>query len=75
MLFRSDYDLFFRTYAKLWLSKVDDSLVDQLIMDSHPMEYLRTNCTLQQFDEFLDFYGITEGDGMYPAPSDRIAIW
>lgn len=70
-----DYDLFFRTYAKLWLSKVDDSLVDQLIMDSHPMEYLRTNCTLQQFDEFLDFYGITEGDGMYPAPSDRIAIW
>ena len=28
-----------------------------------------------QFDEFLNFYGITEGDGMYLAPEDRVAIW
>ena len=39
------------------------------------MHYLRINCTLQQFDEFLNFYGITEGDGMYLAPQDRVAIW
>ena len=25
--------------------------------------------------EFLDFYGITEGDDMYLAPEDRVAIW
>ena len=29
----------------------------------------------EQYDEFLDFYGITEGDGMYLAPEDRILIW
>ena len=23
----------------------------------------------------LDFYGIKEGDGMYLAPEDRVAIW
>ena len=45
------------------------------INDTHPMNYLRTNCTLQQYDEFLDFYGITEGDNMYLAPEDRVAIW
>ena len=26
-------------------------------------------------DEFLDFYGITEGDNMYLAPEDRVTIW
>ena len=39
------------------------------------MGYLRVNCTLQQFDEFIDFYGIKKGDGMYLAPEDRVAIW
>ena len=45
------------------------------LADEHPMAYLRINTTLQQYDEFLDFYGITEGDGMYLAPEDRVAIW
>ena len=45
------------------------------IDDEHPMDYLRVNCTLQQFDEFLDCYGITEGDGMYLAPAERIMVW
>ena len=45
------------------------------INDVHPMPYLRINCTLQQFDEFLNYYGITEGDGMYLAPADRVIIW
>lgn len=29
----------------------------------------------EQYDEFLDFYGITEGDNMYLASKDRVAIW
>ena len=39
------------------------------------MGYLRINTTLQQYDEFLDFYGITEGDGMYLALEDRVNVW
>ena len=70
-----DYDKFFRSYAELWLSKVTLQGAYNKINDVHPMEYLRINCTLQQFDEFLNFYGITEGDGMYLAPKDRVAIW
>ena len=70
-----DYDLFFRTYANVWLLKDTLGMAYVRINDTHPMGYLRINATLQQYDEFLDFYGITEGDGMYLAPEDRVAIW
>lgn len=39
------------------------------------MCYLRVNATLAQFEELLYFYGIKEGDGMYLAPEDRVAVW
>ena len=29
----------------------------------------------KQFQEFYDTYGIKEGDGMYLAPEDRVAVW
>ena len=70
-----DYDAFFRAYADAWLAKDTLQMAYIRINDVHPMPYLRINCTLQQFDEFLDFYGITEGDGMYLAPADRVIIW
>ena len=70
-----DYDVFFRTYATVWLMKDSLQMAYARINDVHPMGYLRINGTLQQYDEFLDFYGITEGDGMYLAPEDRVAIW
>ena len=70
-----DYDKFFRSFADLWLSKVTQNLAYVYIDNEHPMAYLRINCTLQQFDEFLDFYGIEEGDKMYLAPEDRVNIW
>ena len=38
-------------------------------------KFFRSYATLQQYDEFLDFYVITEGDGMYLAPENRVAIW
>ena len=70
-----DYDTFFRAYADIWFTKDTLQMAYARINDSHPMPYLRINATLQQYDEFLDFYGITEGDGMYLAPEDRVAIW
>ena len=70
-----DYDKFFRTYANVWLTKETLQAAYAGINDSHPLPYLRVNATLQQFQEFLDCYGITEGDGMYLAPEDRVTIW
>ena len=43
--------------------------------DSHPLNYLRANICLQQFDQFYETYGVQEGDKMYLAPENRIAIW
>jgi Predicted metalloendopeptidase len=70
-----DYDAFFRAFADIWLEKGTLQSAYMGINNVHPMSYLRINCTLQQFDEFLDCYGITEGDNMYLAPADRVAIW
>lgn len=71
-----DYDLFFRQYATLYREKELPALfIVQVTIDVHPLCYLRVNATLAQFDEFVDFYGIKEGDGMYIAPEDRVAVW
>ncbi len=71
-----DYDAFFRQFAANWRDQSTlASLESKIRFDSHPMHYMRINATLAQFDEFLNFYGITEGDGMYIAPEDRVAIW
>ena len=70
-----DYDTFFRSLADVWFTKQTLQKAYAQINNEHPMGYLRVNGTLQQFEEFLNFYGITEGDGMYLAPEDRVAIW
>ena len=57
-----DYDKFFLSYANLWLTKGNLQINRAYLENEHPMNYLRINCTLQQCDEFLDYYGITEGD-------------
>lgn len=71
-----NYDLFFRSYAELW-RKVNTIEVERMYAqgDVHPLAYLRTNMTLQQFDEFLKTYDVKEGDGMYLDPAKRIIIW
>lgn len=71
-----DYDAFFRQYATVWrMQALPAYLVTLVAQDTHPMRYLRVNATLAQFDEFIDFYGIQPGDGMYVAPEDRVAVW
>ncbi len=70
-----DYDRFFCAYADRCAVKETLMMAMARIEDEHPMNYLRINANLQQYDEFLDFYGITEGDNMYLAPEDRVAIW
>lgn len=70
-----DYDKMFRSVCEMQLQKGTLQDAYESINDEHPMGYLRVNCTLQQFDEFLDFYEINEGDGMYLAPEDRVIVW
>lgn len=71
-----DYELFFTSYAQLWASVADYvTELGQSSIDPHPLSFLRTNVTLQQFDEFFETFDIDPGDGMYLAPEDRILVW
>ncbi|MBQ6553684.1 MAG: hypothetical protein IJL89_00500 [Firmicutes bacterium] len=71
-----DYDAFFRAYAKAWeMVTYPQTEYYYCLYDEHPLGYLRINVTIQQFDEFIDTYGLKEGDGMYLAPENRIKVW
>ena len=71
-----DYDLFFRSYAELWRKKVSRK-VEELYSkgDEHPLAFLRTNVTVQQYDDFLETYDVKPGDGMYLEPDNRLPVW
>ena len=71
-----DYDKFFKQYAKVWkqITTPEDEEYN-LQQNVHPLNYLRTNVTVQQFDEFYDTYHVQKGDNMYLAPEDRLTVW
>lgn len=70
-----DYELFFRSYAEVWRYQTSLTGEMSLATDVHPLGFLRTNVTLQQFDKFYETFDIGPGDGMYLAPEDRIMVW
>ena len=41
----------------------------------HPLPFHRINIMLQQYDEFIETYGIKPGDGMYLSPEKRVGVW
>ncbi len=71
-----DYDKFFRAYARVWYDyRSEETMENIYLQNEHPINYLRVNVVLSQYDEFQKTYNIKEGDGMYVAPKDRIAVW
>jgi len=70
-----DYDKFFMSCAKTWSGIDTYEYFLSSLTDTHPPKYFRVNGVLQQFQEFIDFYDIKEGDKMYLAPDKRVAIW
>ena len=71
-----DYEMFFTQLATVQkAAKTDAAEMQYLRTDNHPVECYRCNIPVQNFDEFLETYGVKEGDGMYLAPEDRIRVW
>ena len=71
-----DYEKFFKAYANIWKEIITyENEYYVYAQDSHPVNYLRTNATVQQFDEFLETFDVKEGDNMYLAPADRVLVW
>ena len=68
--------LLFENYARIWCEKkTDESVISQIAFDEHSPEVIRVNAILSTLDAFYELYDVTEGDGMYIAPEDRISRW
>ncbi|MBQ9009663.1 MAG: hypothetical protein IJ088_10075 [Clostridia bacterium] len=72
-----DYRTFFLARARMSPTLCTPEYELEYIMgrDHHPTAFLDTNVTVQQFDEFLQAFGVKEGDTMYLAPEDRLLLW
>ena len=71
-----DYRAFFESIAKVWREMITwEGEYYYLLQDPHPPCYIRVNTIVQQFPQFYETYGITEGDGMWLKPEDRILVW
>lgn len=71
-----DYDAFFRAYAKGWEEVAfKEDLEYLLLADSHPLANHRVNVPVREVDEFNETYHITEQDGMWLAPHQRVSVW
>jgi len=67
---------FFVAYATVWREEIrDEALQTQVQTDSHSPGQARAVLPIQNMDEFYDAFGITEGDGMFLPPEERVVIW
>ncbi|MBR1549951.1 MAG: M13 family metallopeptidase [Bacteroidales bacterium] len=67
---------FFLAYAAVWASNINDEGILNLTQnDVHSLGRNRVNVALPQVTEFLEAFGIKEGDGMWLAPEKRAQLW
>ncbi len=66
----------FYGYATIWRSKATKTYQNRMLKtDTHAPDEVRVNRVLSNFPEFIDYYRVKEGDGMYLSPKDRLRIW
>lgn len=71
-----DYAALYTAMAKAWRSSYPRQYRAYLSQnDVHAPDKLRVNVVLQNFEEFYDAFGITEDDGMWLPPDQRVTIW
>ncbi len=71
-----DYRTFFEAHAASERGHASEQFIRvTTAQDTHSMFPLRVNRGEPSFQEFYDTYGVTEGDGMYIPPEDRVSIW
>jgi putative endopeptidase len=59
-----------------WASEDTTSFMMYLLnTDTHSPNKIRVNAVLSSCDAFYKIYDISETDGMYVAPEDRVGIW
>lgn len=73
---KPDYAALYTAAGQIWCSSYTREYRQLLAQyDVHAPDKLRGSLVLQNFQPFYDAFGITEGDGMWLAPQDRVQIW
>ena len=68
--------IMYESFAAIWCEKIlDTAFINQIATDVHSPSYIRVNAILSTVDLFYETYGVTEGDGMYIPPENRISRW
>ena len=71
-----DYTKFYHSMANAWASTKTREMAKYLAgTDVHSEDKLRVNRVVVNCDEFYKAFGITEKDGMWVAPAERVKIW
>lgn len=71
-----DYRALYTASAEIWCSSYPREMKQYLAQaDVHAPDKLRGSLVLQNFQPFYDAFGITESDGMWLAPENRVVIW
>ena len=71
-----DYKKFFEFFSDMNSgATLYSSMLSQINTDPHPLNYLRVNVPVQQYEEFYKTYDVKEGDNMYLAPEKRLDLW
>ena len=67
---------FFLGFAQVWRSKArDEETKRRLTVDPHSPPKFRANGAVVNVEAFYEAFDVTEGDGMYLPPEDRVKIW
>ena len=71
-----DFEKLYRSMANSWAStKTREYAKYAAGTDVHSEDKLRVNRVVVNCDEFYTAFGITEKDGMWVAPAERVKIW
>ncbi len=66
----------FLSWATVWQTKARDELVRQrLATDPHSPPEFRCNQIVRNLDPFYAAFDVTEGDGLWLDPEQRVSIW
>ncbi|MFJ5957237.1 M13 family metallopeptidase [Paenarthrobacter sp. NPDC092416] len=67
---------FFMSWAAGWRQVIrSEEAIRRLATDPHSPNEFRTNAIARNLDAFHEAFTISDGDGMWMAPGERVSIW
>ena len=64
------------SWAVVWRTKTrPEEAARRLAVDPHSPPEFRCNQVVRNIDDFHEAFGVSEGDGLWMAPEERVSIW